>query len=228
MQSTSTATLRWSRSTESTKRPLCGFALTRMPSTSVSGPRVISDLLALAQIGMGQDGHAGAHDPPKHFDLAFGNDGQPVPSFPKDADEPSHLPHLDVALLVEGVAEEEISGKHRDARETPEPASRGPRLDLRQKRPEPLGGQLVGDELLAVAARPQRVPAGRSRGRVFRLLRPRLLQVLSDHRAVRWQGFAPFGSEPLSEAEPARHLPRLPDGRGSRGGGVTSRPLIPP
>jgi hypothetical protein len=39
---------------------------------------------------------------------------------------------------------------------------------------------------------------------VFRLLLPRLLQVLSDHRAIRWQGFAPFGFEPPSEAEPTR------------------------
>ena len=41
VQSTSTATLRWRSSTESTRSPLFGLVRTRMPSTSAIGPRRI-------------------------------------------------------------------------------------------------------------------------------------------------------------------------------------------
>ena len=63
-----------------------------------------------------------------------------------------------------------------DAREASDPAASGPRLDRGKEQIEAFGGQLVTDELLAIAVGPKDAPAW-------------------DHRFRNdfWQGFAPFG-----------------------------------
>src|SRR2546422_7288425 len=69
--------------------------------------------------------------------------------------------------------------EHRDARKAPDSAAARPRLDDREERVKTLRGELVMDELIAIAVRPQNVPA---RGHRF-------------HNGF-WQGFAPFGPHP--------------------------------
>jgi hypothetical protein len=78
------------------------------------------------------------------------------------------------------MSKKEVSAEQGDAREATDPATSGPRLYRGKEQVEALGGELVTDELLAIAVRPQDAPA-------------------RDHR-VRddfWQGFAPFGLHPV-------------------------------
>ena len=64
----------------------------------------------------------------------------------------------DGAALVDVVVHENIPGEHRQLDGAPHVLSAGPGLDRRQKDGKAAGGQLIVDELLAVAARPQHVP----------------------------------------------------------------------
>src|SRR4029077_16869476 len=80
-------------------------------------------------------------------------------------------------------------------------AATRPRLQPGQEQPEPVGRELVVDELLTVAARPQDVPA---------LTATRRRALLRGHLEVRfesnhWQGFAPFGSGPAPGTESAHY-----------------------
>ena len=90
--------------------------------------------------------------------------------------------------------DEEIAGEHRHLDPVPLLPPAGPHVDLRIEDAEAAGGQLVLDELLAVAACPHDVPArrrdgGREAGR-------RGPSGFFEHHSAAWQGFAPFGAHP--------------------------------
>src|SRR2546428_19901 len=135
--------------------------------------------LPLPEIRVGKDRVAGVEKSLDRLDLRIRDDGELVPALPEDAHQPARLVDLEIACLVHRVAQEEIAPEHRDARAAPDPAAARPRLDDGEEQIKALLGELVMDEALAIAVRPQDVPA-------------------RDHRICDdfWQGFAPFGLHP--------------------------------
>src|SRR5262249_38580255 len=127
-------------------------------------------------------------------DLDVRDDREMVPSLSQHIDYTADFAHLEIAGLVDRMAEKQIAGKHGDTDQTSDARAPGPRGDLGEKDVEPLRGQLIVDELLAVAMRPQHVPA------------PTGVSLPADRSRtiVRCQGFAPFGWPPLPRAHPIR------------------------
>src|SRR5215470_3293801 len=111
--------------------------------------------------------------------------GEAIPSLSENGDEPSGSADRDVALLVHGASEEQISAKHRRRHEPALTGAPGPQANLGKENVEALGLQCVVYELFAVAARPERVP----------FLAGALLIRNEGDRF--WQGFAPFSSVSL-------------------------------
>ena len=108
-----------------------------------------------------------------------------VESFTEYASQAVGLHDFDVAGLVDAVTKEEVPRKHWFADETAGAIAPRPDREQRQKCVEPLGDQLIMDELFGMAMRPQRPPL-----------------------LFNCQGFAPFGSRPVLEVEPS--LPETP------------------
>src|SRR5256712_9362939 len=140
--------------------------------------------LALPEIRVGKDREAGVDDFLNGLDFGIGNGVESVPALPEYAHQPARLVGLEIARLVDYVAEEEVSPEERDARETSDSATSAPRLDGGKEHVKALRGELVIDELLTVAAGPKDPP-----GRGHRLC--------NDFR----QGFAPFGLDPFLGCE---------------------------
>src|SRR2546422_6331085 len=113
----------------------------------------------------------------------------------QDADQLPCLEDLDVAVQIHGMVEEQVAGRHGNVDAVPLPAPSGPGLDLGEKRVKSLGGQLVTDQLLAVAFGPQGIPLPCPRFRAQALIGRRETRSLSLCREVFWQGSAPFGSD---------------------------------
>src|SRR6266850_3698885 len=124
------------------------------------GQRTVHDAhaLAFAQVRVGRDRQARLHQTLDRLDLAVRHDGAALPAVAEDTHEAARLAHLRVAPLVEGVPQEHVAGEHRHATPSAHAAAPGPDFDGGQEQAESLGGQLVADELLAVAACPQDVP----------------------------------------------------------------------
>ena len=136
--------------------------------------------LPFAEIRVGKDRKTRSEESLNRLDLRIGDHSELVPALPKDAHEPARLVDLEIARLVHRMSQKEVSAEQRDAREAPDPAASGPRLDRGKEQIEALGGELVTDQLLAIAVRPKDAPA-------------------RDHRFRDdfWQGFAPFGLPPV-------------------------------
>src|SRR5436190_12247876 len=107
---------------------------------------------------MGPGGQAGGGHAPDRLDLGRRHFGPPLPALTEDGDQTARLAHLDVAPLVEGVVQEDVAGEHRHRGQPALTSLPCPHLQRRQEDREALGGQLIGHELLAVAAGPQDVP----------------------------------------------------------------------
>ena len=161
-----------------------------------------SHTLPFAKIGMRQHRQAGADEALDRLDLRIGDDLEPVPALAEDANEAARLAHLEVSRLVDPVAQEEIAAKQGHARQASSSTTPRPGLHRRQEQVEALRDELVIDQLLAVAVRPEDTPA-------------------RDHHTAGhrlWQGFAPFGLIPFwdarpihtSSAMPAEHRPARP------------------
>ena len=119
------------------------------------------------------------------LDFRVGDGLEPVPALAEQAHESARPVDLEIARLVHRVTQEEIASEERDAREPPDPTPSTPRLDGGEEHLKALRGELIRDELLAIAAGPQDAPA---RGHRF-------------HRDL-CQGFAPFGLRPSLGARP--------------------------
>src|SRR5437016_5580640 len=151
--------------------------------------------LPLPKVRVGEDRNAGLDESLNRLDFCIGDGVESIPALTDHAHEPACLADLEVARLVHRVAQEEIAPEQRDARAMPHPATSGPRLDGGEERLEAFRGDLVIDELLAVAVGPKDAPA-----RHHRL------------RGDLWQGFAPFGLRPSLGCETNNEFP-LPRGR---------------
>ena len=92
------------------------------------------------------------------FDLSSRHDLQAIPAFTEHADQSPHFADLEVARLVHCVVQEEIAGKHGACGKAPGTELSGPDADLGKKSVKSLGGELVVDQLLGVAMRPEHVP----------------------------------------------------------------------
>src|SRR5207245_5171855 len=112
----------------------------------------------------------------------------------QDADQLPRLENLNVAVQIHGMVEEQVTGKHGNVDAVPPPAPSGPGLDLGEKRLKSLGGELVIDQLLAVAFCPQGIPLPCPRFRAQILISRCETRSLSLCREVFWYGSAPFGS----------------------------------
>src|SRR5438105_2181135 len=81
-----------------------------------------------------------------------------VPALAQHANDAPRLDDIEVDVLVDVGVQKKITGEHRDADRVAHSATPAPDADLRQKDIETLCLQLVRDELLRVAVRPDRVP----------------------------------------------------------------------
>ena len=142
------------------------------------GERTVSDAYSLpfAEIRIREDRKIGANQPLNGVDLRIWDGVEPVPRFAEHPHHPARLADLQVGQLVDGVAHEKISSEQRNASTHPNPSPSRPRVGGRKEQVESLRRELVVDELLAIAARPENAPAWDP-------------EALSDFR----QGFAPFG-----------------------------------
>src|SRR5439155_27290073 len=111
------------------------------------------------------------------------HDVELVPALPEQTYQAARLADLEIAHLVHHVAQKEVAPEHRHAPESANSAAPPPAFERGQQHVEALRSELVVDELLAVAVRPQHVPALLSRDRFQ-------------------QGFAPFGLLTLSRVRP--------------------------
>jgi hypothetical protein len=123
-----------------------------------------------------EDGDFRLDDPLNRIDLVVGDRREAGPAVFENAHDPARLENLDVTFLVHPVADEEVAGEHRDADEPLLASALRPDAHRRQKRVESLRGELIGDQLLAVAVGPDRVPG-----------------FVCCCRSGNCQGFAPFG-----------------------------------
>src|SRR5207302_6306366 len=146
--------------------------------------------LPFPEIGIGKDREAAMEEFSDRLDFRIGHGVEMVPALPEDAHQPPRLVDLEVARFVHRVVQEEVSPEQRDARETPDSATSGPRLDGGKERVKALRGELVRNELLAVAVGPQNPP---KRGHRCR----------NDF----WQRVAPRGLRPLPGCETTHQLP---------------------
>src|SRR3989442_3134122 len=145
--------------------------------------RPVGDAHALPypQIGIGKDREVGVDNLLDRFDLRIGNDLEPVPPLAEHPHQAACLVNLEVACLVDRVTQEEITSEERNGAADPHPTASRPCLGRRQEEVKALRSELVANELLAIAARPEDAP-----GRGHRV--PSGFQ----------QGFAPLVSVPFS------------------------------
>ncbi len=78
---------------------------------------------------MGKDRKAGVEESLDRRDFRIGDDVESVPALSEYAHQPSCLVDLEVARFVHRVVQEEVSPEQGDAREMPDSATSGPRLD---------------------------------------------------------------------------------------------------
>src|SRR3989454_2584148 len=136
--------------------------------------------LAFPEIRVGKDREVGVEELLNRRDFRIWDGVESVPALPENAHQPARLVRLEIARLVHHVAQEEVSPKERDARETSDSATSAPRLDGGEEHVKALCRELVIAELLTIAAGPKDTPG---RGHRF--------------RNEFWQGFAPFGLHPF-------------------------------
>src|SRR5438093_1290006 len=120
--------------------------------------------LALTEVRVRGDWQARLHQPLDRFDLAIGHHGPLLPTVAEDGHEAARLAHLRVAPLVEGMLQEDVAREHRRAIPATHTSAPGPHVEAGQEHAKALGGELIADELLAVAPRPQHVPGRPARG----------------------------------------------------------------
>ena len=158
-----------------------------------TGKRATADLHALpfTQIWMWEDRQFRPKNPLNRLHLRVVDHCGPVPSFSKDSDYSPGLQNLDVALPVQDVTHEQITGEHRGNDRMPNATSLRPGRHHRQEDVKPLRDQMLLDEPLAVAVRPERKPSGVCGGS---------FSVIRRNGAIDWQGFVPFGRALLPES----------------------------
>src|SRR5439155_25439635 len=166
--------------------------------------------LPFAEIRIGKDREAGVEESSDRLDFRLRHGVESVPALPEDAHQPPRLVDLEVARFVHRVIQEEVSPEQRDTRETPGSATSGPRLDGREEHVEALRGELVRDELLAIAVGPQDPPRRGHRCR-------------NDF----WQGIDPLGLQPLTGGETTHQLPVASSRRIRPRWSATSRSPLP-
>jgi hypothetical protein len=142
-----------------------------------------TDPLAGGEVGIRKDRQVTAKRLLDRGDVRIWHYRELVPSLSENRDEATGPSDLDVARLVHGAPEKQISWKHRRLPKLTPTAAPGPRFDLREEHLEAFRLQPIMYELFAVAARPESVPCLPT-------------GVLSwDGCYGFWQGFAPFGSD---------------------------------
>src|SRR5205823_5671364 len=141
------------------QEPFLGAHTDHNPLDVGERPTRDTHALPFPEIWIGKDREAGRDEFLNGLDLRIGDGVEAVPALPEEAHEPARLVDFEVARLVHRVAQEEIAREHRDAREAPDSAPSGPRLDGGEEQVKALRGELVIDELLAVAVGPEDPPA---------------------------------------------------------------------
>ena len=144
--------------------------------------RPARDAHALSQTQIGMRHHRGVtrDDFPDRFNLGVRDDGEAVPAIAENAHQPAGLAQREVARFVDRMTKEHVAAEERNAGQASDAATPTPRLDGGEKQREPVRGELVMDDLLAVTARPENVPAKHH----------------GFHSSF-CQGFAPFGPFPI-------------------------------
>ena len=127
--------------------------------------------LAFAEIRVRPGGEPAVQQPLDRLDVLVRHHGPTRPRFTEDGHQAAGLPDFGVAVLVEGVMEEEVAGEHRGLDQPSLSGATRPHVDLGNEEAEAPCGQLVVHELLAVAPRPQRVPPGARDLRADRIVR---------------------------------------------------------
>src|SRR5437870_4282359 len=82
------------------------------------GPTSDAHPLPFPEIRVGKDREAGVDELLNPPDFRIGDDVESIPTLPEYAHQPARLVRLEIARLVHHVAQEEVSPKERDARET--------------------------------------------------------------------------------------------------------------
>ena len=150
--------------------------------------------LPTAQIGMRHHRGATRDDLPDRFDLRVRDDGELVPAIAENAHEPAGPAQREIARFVDRMTKEDIPAEEGNARQPSNATTSAPRLDRGKEGGEPERGELIMDDLLAIAARPENVPALRH-----------------GFGVGVCQGFAPFGLFPVRRGRPTivQHVCRV-------------------
>src|SRR2546426_126598 len=115
--------------------------------------------MPFAEIRVGKDREARVEEPLNRLDFQIWHDVESVPALAEHAHQPARPVDLEIARLVHRVAKEEVAPEHRDASEAADSAALGPCLECGEERIEARRGELIMDALLAIAVRPEDVPA---------------------------------------------------------------------
>src|SRR5947208_7785813 len=124
------------------------------------GPAGDAHALPFLQEGVGQRRQPAVHDPLDGVDLARRHRRATLPAVAEDRHQAPRLAHFDIAPLVQRVVQEQIAREHRHPADAAPARPPRPQLEGRQEDVEAPADELIVNELLAVAARPEHVPAG--------------------------------------------------------------------
>ncbi len=143
------------------QQSLLGIASDHDPLHVRERPTRDAHALSPAQIGMRHHGGPTGDNLPDRFDLGVGDDGELIPAVAENAHQPARLAEREIAGFVDGMTKEHIATEERHAHEASSAATPAPRLDRREEQGEPVRGELIMDDLLAITARPENVPTMR-------------------------------------------------------------------
>src|SRR6266850_377865 len=106
-----------------------------------AGQRAVhdADAIAVTKVRVREHRNVRVDETLNRVNLGVGNRRQTRPSVLEDADDASHLEHLDVAVLVNRRANEQVTGKHRNANDARLAGARGPHAHFGEERGKALG-----------------------------------------------------------------------------------------